>query len=142
MTMWVDFKKLREDAVGPKQATEGAAGFDLTATSINLEAQYVEYGTGLAVAIPAGYVGLLFPRSSCSTKGVSLANSVGVIDSDYRGEVKLRYYTVSEFAGHYSIGERIGQLVILPRPQVTMLEVDELDETERGEGGFGSTGTS
>ncbi len=135
----VKFKKLTEDAVTPKRMSEGAAGFDLYATSITRTAQYVEYGTGIAVEIPEGYAGFLFARSSCSKRGLSLCNGVGVIDADYRGELKVRYYAVSEFFGQWGIGDRIAQISFLPIPLVKLIQTDSLKATDRGEGGFGST---
>ena len=141
--MKVNFKKLDEKAYIPRQMTEGAAGMDLTATSMEFTDKFIEYGVGLAVAIPEGYVGLLFPRSSISRMEMSMANSVGVIDSDYRGEIKvrLRYkQPIPQFL--YAVGERVAQLVIVPYVQVDPQLVDILPETARGEDGFGSTGTS
>lgn len=101
--------------------------------------------TGISVEIPKGYVGLLFPRSSVSAKPLSLANSVGVLDQDYRGEIifKFRFTGNSNIQWEknaYKVGERIGQLLVLPSPQVELEEVDELEETKRGKGGYGSTG--
>ena len=155
----VGVKRLHKDAVIPRQATSGSAGMDLTAVSMN----YDVYGNacyhfGLAVEIPRGYVGLLFPRSSGANKPLSMANCVGVIDSDYRGEVTAKFKPSLLFGpqllGHlwallrgrepvstYQVGERIAQLVIVPCPQVTVTEKTELSRTERGEGGYGSTGT-
>lgn len=138
-------KKLNQNAVVPKYATDSAAGMDLTATSEKFFADgpvsYIEYGTGLSVEIPEGYVGLLFPRSSISSgTSLSLANSVGVIDSDYRGEIKFRFRNLMFGSGRkYNIGDRIGQLIILPYPKFEVEEVDELNDTDRGSGGFGST---
>lgn len=161
MLMNIKIKKLVPEAVIPTYAKPGDAGMDLVATSIdNNSDDYIEYGTGLAIEIPEGYVGLIFPRSSNSKKDLVLCNSVGVIDSGYRGEIKLRYKRIinpsSEkftmnygfFSGlslyltinHYEIGDKIGQIVILPIPMVKFIEVDELSQSERGEGGFGSTG--
>lgn len=142
----VRFKKLYEDAVTPSYAKDGDAGLDLTAytaTSIVSET-YIEYGTGIAVEIPHGYVGLVFPRSSVSKKeNFYLKNSVGVIDSGYRGEIKLRFHKQKDTLqreDRYEVGEKIGQLIILPYPTIYLEEVEELSSTERGEGGFGSTG--
>lgn len=144
-------KKLSDKAVLPRRMSEGAAGFDLVATDNGtFLASYdstVEYDTGIAVAIPDGYVGLLFPRSSISNSQWSLANSVGVIDSDYRGPIKLRFryhgvkhgIEVTHDDVPYSVGDRIGQLVITPAPTVYFEEVDDLDDTTRAYGGFGST---
>lgn len=136
--MDIKFKKLQENAIIPAYANEGDAGMDLVAANITYEASYIEYGTGLAVAIPKGYVGLLFPRSSISKKDLSLCNSVGVLDSGYRGQVKLRFKGSN--LDVYQIGERIAQLVVVPIPQCNPVVVDELDVTERGDGGFGSSG--
>lgn len=141
--MEVKFKKLSPDAIAPIQATDGAAGFDLTATSFEVKKNTImrsvaEYGTGLAVEIPEGHVGLVFPRSSIHKKDMLLTNGVGVIDSDYRGEIKA----VFAYAGEdiYKPGDRIAQLVIMPIPAVKFVEAEELTETERGTGGYGSTG--
>ena len=134
----VKFKKLYKDSVAPSYAKEGDAGLDLTATYMTFEENFIEYGTGIAVEIPEGYVGLVFPRSSVSKKeNFYLKNSVGVIDSGYRGEIKLRF---NKSESHYHRGDKIGQLIILPYPTIYLEQVDELSSTERGEGGFGSTG--
>ena len=141
--LFVDFEKKIANAKVPKQATEGAAGYDLVAaTSTLLRHNMVEYDTGIAVAIPDGYVGLLFPRSSVSNTSWSLANSVGVIDSDYRGSIRLRFRTdVERISLPYKVGERIGQLVIVPCPIVNFCELESVDQTDRRVGGFGSTDT-
>ena len=135
----VRFKKLHPDAVTPSYSKIGDAGLDLTAHwMMNVNDSYIEYGTSIAVEIPEGYVGLIFPRSSVSNKqNFYLKNSVGVIDSGYRGEIKLRFNRDKEF---YSAGDKIGQLIILPYPTIYLEEVEELSSTERGNGGFGSTG--
>lgn len=136
-------KKLHSDAVIPSIAKAGDAGMDLTAVSqtIDADSNFI-YNIGLAVEIPEGYVGLLFPRSSNSKKDLILSNSVGVIDSGYRGElmVKFKHIGGSPFPKIYSAGERIAQLVIIEIPKVIVTVVDELSSSERGEGGFGSTG--
>ena len=141
--MQVKITKVKEGAVVPSYAKQGDAGLDLTAISEVIDQTgdygYIEYGTGLAIEIPEGYVGLLFPRSSISKTGMILANSVGVVDSGYRGEIKFRFKYISGTA-KYNVGERVGQLVILPYPQIELVEVDDLESTERGEGSFGSTG--
>lgn len=137
----VKIKRLHPDAVIPKYAKDGDAGMDLVATSVKREADKITYGTGLAFEIPSGYVGLIFPRSSIRDKDVSLTNSVGVIDSIYRGEVMATFILHYEFnTDIYYVGERIGQMIIMPYPQVEFEETDELSTTERGAGGFGSTG--
>jgi dUTP pyrophosphatase len=137
--MKLKIKKLTPNAVIPTYSRKGDAALDLVATSIKLSDLYIEYGTSLAVAIPEGYVGLLFPRSSISNFGLALANSVGVIDSNYRGELKLRYYKHRQ-NGIPLVGERVGQLMIVPIPSVELIETDHLDDTERGSLGFGSSG--
>lgn len=139
--MKVRIKKLHENAVIPSYAKPGDAGLDLTATSKSYDRHHnVVYGTGLAFEIPEGYVGLLFPRSSNFRYNVLLTNSVGVLDSGYRGEVMFKYRCSSGSGADYKIGDRIGQLIILPYPQVEFELADELSETERGAGGYGSTG--
>ena len=140
--MIVKIKKLDSKAVTPAYAKAGDAAVDLTAISLSKvdkdEFGYLEYGTGLAIEIPEGHVGLLFPRSSISNSGLILTNSVGVIDSGYRGEIKFRFKHIPDTA-YYQPGDRIGQLIIMPYPQIEFQEVEELSSTERGEGGFGST---
>ena len=164
--MEVKIKKLVPEAVIPTYAKPGDAGMDLTATS-KIYDKYgnVSYGTGLAFEIPEGYVGLLFPRSSNCKQDLLLSNSVGVLDSNYRGEVLFKFKPSvcyfgdnceeaydsetfddicipNEYADYsdYQVGERIGQIIILPYPQITFVESDELSKTDRGIGGFGSTG--
>lgn len=138
--MKLQIKKLNENAVLPNAANPGDAGLDLIATSIDYNVSYLEYGTGLAVAIPSGHVGLLFARSSVSDRGLLLANGVGVIDSGYRGELKVRFKVVpTSPVRRYEVGDKIAQLVIVPIPSVSVEEVQDLDSTERGQGGFGST---
>lgn len=136
----IKFKKLNPNAVIPSRKTTGAAGFDLTAVSIEKNETMLKYDTGIAVEIPPGYVGLVFPRSSVCKTGLFLANSVGVIDSDYRGSISFVFYKPAVCIVPYLPGDRIGQLVIVPIPEVEFVEVDDLSETERGAGGYGSTG--
>jgi len=140
--MKVKFKKLTSEAVIPRHAKVGDAGLDLVATSTkNIDEILIEYGTSLAVEIPEGYVGLLFPRSSISNYDLLLSNSVGVIDSGYRGEIKVKF--ISSYQPDrrvYSLGDRICQLVIVPFVTVEAQEVEELSTTDRSTGGFGSTG--
>ena len=127
----------------PSYAKKGDAGIDLMAVSvIKADDNQVVYGTGIAMEIPKGYVGLVFPRSSIRKYDLELSNSVGVIDSGYRGTIQATFNTIagSGTGKHYNVGDRICQIMIVPYPQVEFEEVDELDETERGEGGFGSTG--
>lgn len=169
----VKVKKLSKTAVLPTRATDGAAGYDLYADTTGPLVDYKDWApdklsytekkvymlyegltvvvpTGIAIAIPKGYVGLVYPRSGRATKnGLRLANSVGVIDSDYRGEVKVALHLDPQFNGHGKFkrtefvvepGERIAQIVFKKYEEADWLLVDELDETERGSGGFGSTG--
>lgn len=153
----VKFKKLSDKAVAPKYAKDGDAGVDLTATSVSETDMYIEYGTDLAVEIPPGYVGLIYPRSSLSNYDLVLSNHVGVIDSGYRGEIKFRfkrtkpeiesYVDIDGDIGHrftsakvYKVGDRIGQLIVQPVPTIEFEEVSELSSSDRGLGGFGSSG--
>ena len=170
--MKVRIKRLHPNSVIPTYAKEGDAGLDLTAVDKYFDIDgNVVYHTGLAVEIPEGYVGLLFPKSSICKEDLSLCNSVGVIDSNYRGEIivkfkptpmfeieeesqiekdKFKSYErigVAESAEnmdtlnmHYKVGQRIAQLIIMPYPQIEFEEVKELTKTERGDGGFGSSG--
>lgn len=141
--MRIKIKKLHKSAIIPKYAKPGDAGMDLTAVSADFnDLNHITYHTGLAVQIPEGYVGLLFPRSSVYKTGQQLTNSVGVIDSGYRGEIMLKYTRDIDETERtaYGPGDRVGQLIILPYPQVRFEEVEELSITERGEGGYGSTG--
>lgn len=140
--MKVNIKKLNESAVIPQYAHSTDAGLDLVATSVEVDDDgNLVYGTGLAFEIPVGYVGLVFPRSSVSLRSLVMANSVGVIDSGYRGEVTAKFKPIGQFLNNpYQIGERVAQLVIIPYPHVEFHEVDSLSESERGTGGYGSTG--
>lgn len=140
--MKINFKKLSKEATIPYKKNDDDAGFDLTAISKEDKGKYIEYDTGIAVEIPKGHMGLIFPRSSISEKHLFLANSVGLIDPQFRGSLKLRFRFGNPTKNDdiYQVGDRIGQLVITPIPEVEFVEVDELNETERSEGGFGSTG--
>jgi dUTP pyrophosphatase len=175
----IPFKKFHKDAQIPKRAHKPDAGFDLTCTSIKDTDKYIQYGTGIGMHIPVGYVGLIFPRSSITKKDLMLKNSVGVIDSGYLGEISFRFWklnhnkqvykvdvnsipdgiTPDEFMDYYNksgiemkdapevstlyeqydIGDRIGQIIIFKLPDVSFEEVDELEDSERGEGSYGST---
>lgn len=139
--MQVKVKKLHPEAIIPKYAKQGDAGLDLTAVSEewNENNSMVTYSTGLSIEIPEGYVGLLFPRSSVCKTSLNLSNSVGVIDSGYRGEIMLKYRYPEEGLV-YDLGDRVGQLIIMPYPQIELIEAEELSSTERGEGGYGSSG--
>ena len=99
------------------------------------------YHTDIAVEIPDGHVGLLFPRSSIYKQDLLLTNSVGVVDSGYRGEVMFKFKPIAyEVKQHYQVGDRIGQLIIIPYPYIEFVEAEELSDSERGEGGYGSSG--
>lgn len=138
--MKVKIKKLVPEAIIPVYAKLGDAGLDLTATSLTIdELDNHVYGTGLAIEIPEDYVGLIFPRSSIANIDLNLANSVGVIDSGYRGELIIKFKSRSAVPKHYKVGERIAQLLIIPYPQIHLEETTELSLSDRGEGGFGST---
>lgn len=140
--MNVKIKKLSEEAVIPKYSKPGDAGLDLTAISKKEEGKNIVYGTGLAIEIPDNHVGLLFPRSSITNYDLNLGNSVGVIDSGYRGEIlfKFKRTDLQVFSKEYQVGERIGQLLIIPYPKVNLIEVQELNDSTRGVGGYGSSG--
>ena len=173
--MIVRFKKLHPDAMTPTRGSSGAACWDLYAADegeVNKEFGFLEYTTGIALEIPHGHVGLIYPRSSISSSPYTLANSVGVIDSDYRGPIRLRFYWNTDtvitvimkmlaednfmpdvwpdkvmeaktqfIADHeYERGDRIGQLLVIPYPELSFKETDGLSNSNRGAGGFGSTG--
>ena len=140
--MKVKIKKTHKEAVIPKYGSAGAAGLDFTAVSKEETPLYIEYGLGVSLEIPEGHAGFLFPRSSVSKYHLSLANCVGVIDADFRGEVKARFKKTLDMphANVYNIGDKVAQLIIMPVPKIEFEEVEDLDNTERGAGGFGSTG--
>jgi dUTP pyrophosphatase len=150
---FIDIKKLNEDAIIPTRGSAYAAGYDLYANNIygqNSDKDWilqinpgecVKIGTGIAVAIPEGYFGGIYPRSGLATKqGLAPANKVGVIDSDYRGEVIVALYNHSSVPQMINKGDRIAQLIVQPYLNFEWVEVDELDDTDRGDGGFGSSG--
>ncbi len=134
----IKIKKIDSQATIPSYAKDGDAGLDVYAVSKNETDKFVEYGTGLAFEIPEGYVMFVFPRSSVSNTDLVLANSVGVIDSGYRGELKLRFR--KNGSDDYQVGERVGQIMVLPYPKINFEVVEELGDSERGAGGFGSSG--
>lgn len=152
--MKVRIKRLYEDAKLPTKAHADDAGFDLYAHSKSFDDEgNVVYGVGVAFEVPKGYVGLLFPRSSNAKKDLLLSNSVGVLDSGYRGEISFKFKPCAKFDEYhltwlkdanestlYKEGDRIGQIIIMPYPEVEFVEVDELSETERGAGSYGSSG--
>ena len=138
----VKVKKLDPNAVIPSYSKIGDAGMDLTITrEIENTSFSVSYGFGIAMEIPKGFVGLVFPRSSVRNQDLILSNCVGVIDSGYRGELQATFKKTNGLDSlKYKVGERGAQIVILPYPQIFMTEVPELSNSERGDGGFGSTG--
>jgi dUTP pyrophosphatase len=139
----VNIKKLHPNAVIPSYSKDGDAGMDLTITRIIENTTFsVSYGFGIAIEIPKNYVGLIFPRSSVRNQDLILSNCVGVIDSGYRGEIQATFKKTNGLDGmKYNIGDRGAQIIIIPYPQVKFNEVQELSDTERGSGGFGSTGS-
>lgn len=146
--MEIKIKKLYKDAMIPSRGSEQAAGYDLYACLGGFESCKInpgttmKIGTGIAAEIPEGYFGAVFARSGLATKkGLRPANCVGVVDSDYRGEIMVALHNDDKEPQTIQAYERIAQLVILPYLNVSFTEVNELSDTERGEGGFGSTGT-
>ena len=150
--MKVKIKKLYEDSILPTKAHATDAGYDLYAHSKSYDDDdNIVYGSGVAMEIPQGYVGLVFPRSSNAKKDLILSNSVGVIDSGYRGELSFKFKPSSviekpdlayipESISKYEVGDRIGQIIIMPYPEVEFVEVEELSDSDRGNGGYGSSG--
>ena len=153
--MKVKIQKISPLAKIPSYAKEGDAGMDVIATSIISDTpEQITYGLGIALEIPKGFVGLVFPRSSIRKTGLQLSNSVGVIDSGYRGELQATFNKVFGGEGmydemkvnqmqpndYYKIGDRVAQIMIIPFPPIEFEQVTQLSETERGDGGFGSTG--
>lgn len=166
----IKIKRLTKDSIIPSYAKPGDAGMDLTATSREID-KYgnVMYGTGLAMEIPFGYAGFIYPRSSLSKYTLDLANAIGVIDAGYRGEIICKFKPTLQFSNEtaiavnaapdfevndvivnynrdimvnemYDVGDKIVQIIIKPLPHILFKEVDELGTSERGDGGFGSTG--
>ena len=147
MTMYpnVPFRRVNPDAPTPTYAHEGDAGMDLCATDdvMLLPGEWQKVGSGIACAIPKGFVGLVVPRSGMGCKGLVLKNTIGVIDSTYRGEISMPLLNNNQTHFiHVHKGDRVAQLLIVPVAQASMVESETLDDTTRGDGGFGSTGTS
>lgn len=147
--MKIKFKKLHKNAAAPVRAHDTDAGFDLTAVNAFKVEDEITYNTGIAVEIPKGYVGLLFPRSSIYKYRLQLSNCVGVIDSGYRGEISAHFRIVPNFSkvyswisneGVYDVGDKCLQLIIMKLPDVSFVEADTLSASDRGTNGFGSTG--
>lgn len=135
------FRKIYEHAFIPKKMTKGAAGFDLAVSAPVTFFPYVvtKVSTGIAMEIPKGYHGEIHIRSSWGKRGIRLANCTGIIDSDYRGEITLLVINDTHEVYYALEGERIAQLILVKDPTFQIEEVNELGETERGNGGFGST---
>lgn len=141
--MQVKFTREHEDIPIPTYSNKGDAGLDLIAwNTIKDDVNCIWYDTGICVEIPIGYVGLIFPRSSISKYPLSLANSVGIIDSGYRGRIQVRFNRINAVREkeRYYVGDKIAQIVIIPIPYISFIEVEELSDSERGESGFGSSG--
>lgn len=142
--MKIKVKKINRYAKLPEKTHESDAAFDLVATDIiyphSMESGlYVDIGTGLSFEIPEGYAGFIFPRSSISSTRHSLRNCVGVIDSGYRGEIRMRF-SIDEGPSAYMMGSKVAQVLFLKLPKIELVESSDLSDSERGEGGFGSTG--
>ena len=141
--MNVKIKRLSPDSVIPTYAHPGDACMDLTAISKTVVEEdgygYIEFGYGLSFELPADHVMLVFPRSSISNTGLLTANAVGVIDENFRGEVKTRFKWIKGTT-QYEVGDRVAQFMIIPRPKIELEIVDELEDSDRGSGGHGSTG--
>ncbi|HKL24284.1 MAG TPA: dUTP diphosphatase [Candidatus Nanoarchaeia archaeon] len=143
-------RKLVPEAKLPFYKNKGDACMDVYATNKKETEKYVEYTTGLAFELPENYVLLVFPRSSITNRDLIMKNSVGILDSGFRGELKLRFAKQKPEENKkngkenkedtYEVGERIGQIMLLPLPEAEIQEVEKLSESTRGEGGFGSTG--
>lgn len=147
MFIKVQFVKVREGAKVPERGSKFAAGYDLSACIPDMERTIIHPGetvkipTGLAFAYPEGYFGAVCARSGLATKcGLAPANKIGILDEDYRGEVFIALHNHSSEVQVVNHGDRIAQLILLPYLNVDFVESDKLDETERGEGGFGSSG--
>ena len=139
--MKIKLKKLNEKAVVPSYSKPGDAGMDLTAISCTYDPDldsYI-YDTGIAIELPENHVGLIFPRSSIYKTPHMLANAVGVVDSGYRGSIKVIFKNHHIKQRTYDVGDRIAQLIVMPYPVIEFEEVTELTTTERGENGWGST---
>ncbi len=143
--MRIEFTRLRDAATAPRYATVGDAGADITTTDYFtlFSGEQIVVGTGIAIAVPLGYAAFVHPRSGLAARyGISVTNAPGTIDSGYRGEVKAILINHGEEPVEFEPGDRIAQIVVQRYEQVEWTEVDSLDETDRGIGGFGSTGVA
>jgi dUTP pyrophosphatase len=143
------YKKLIPEAQTPTKSYESDAGWDFYCTSIEITNNFIEYHTGIALEIPENMVGLAFPRSSITKKDLILKNSVGVIDAGYRNEIIFRFINVNKYNMYgapspnqniYEVGDRIGQLIFIPIPEIILVETDNLSTSPRNTNGLGSTG--
>lgn len=137
----VEIKILDPNAKIPEYSRDGDAGLDLTATRAFFDDDLICYGTGIALKIPIGHVGLIYPRSSLSKYDLIMCNHVGVIDSNYTGEIILKFRRTKKVPFIPIIGDRVGQLIIMPYPLIEFEKVESLPETNRGASGFGSSGS-
>ena len=150
--MEIKVKLLSNLGVLPKKSHIADAGFDMVATSKKITEKYIEYGTDVSMRIPNGYVGMIFPRSSVTKKDLMLKNAVGIIDSEFLGEISFRFQTTVSFDieddqpfihqtqfNRYDVGDKIGQIIIIKLPTIEMVETDDLEDSERGTGSYGST---
>lgn len=155
MPMQIKIKRLHPDAVIPSYAHDGDAGLDITAVSRHIDNDgNIVYRTGISIEIPMGYYGQIQPRSSVTKKDLTLLNTPAIIDSNFRGEILIKFRPALQFQSYayedeldvisgnriYEVGDRIAQLIILSYPKISFTEVDELSDSERGTGGYGSSG--
>lgn len=142
MEVDVLFKKLIPEAIIPAYQSKGASGMDLhSVVSAVIGINQIKIiHTGISIAIPEGYEGQVRPRSGLAAKGITVLNTPGTIDADYRGEIKVILINLGQDVVHVQLGDRIAQLVIMPVVRANVQEVLNLDQTERGGNGFGSTG--
>ena len=141
MKIKIKTKKIHPESVLPKQAKRGDAGYDMTATSVERIGLFkYRYGTGIAMEIPEGYEGEIRARSSVHKTGMILSNCVGTVDSGYRGEIMAVFWKIPFIGKPYKVGDRIMQILIKPVPAVKYEVAETLSKTDRGTGGYGSTG--
>ena len=138
MTIGIKYSLHHELAKAPAYSNLTDGAMDLTAVTAEANDKYIEYDTGVKLAIPAGYVGLVFPRSSISNVALILSNSVGVIDHNYSGTIKFRFRGLGN-PNVYQVGDRIGQIIIIPRPQIELELIEDVADINTRDG-FGSTG--
>lgn len=142
MAKIVKLKKLNEDAIVPEYAYPTDAGMDLKSSEeyVLMPNETAMINTGLSIAIPEKFFGGIYSKSGLASRGIIVANSPGIVDTMYRGEVKVLLYNRTKAPHQINIGDKIAQLILMPFEQIKFREVEELDETDRKDGGFGSTG--